>query len=102
VLRNNVGTPESSELRFTVYADSIENRFVATDPDLMTAIADITGGQTLAPDELDELPDLLEAFQRSTREESEPEDVWDRFPVFLAIVCLLAVEWFLRRRSGLV
>lgn len=102
VLRNNTGTPEEVELRFTVYSDNIENRFVAADPDLMSAIADTTGGAVLAPEDLGQLPELLAQFEQLTREEEDPVDVWDRMALFSAIIALLTAEWFLRRRSGLV
>ncbi len=102
MLYNNVGSPEQEELRFTVYSDSIENRFVAADPDLMSAIANTTGGAALEPSQLEQLPELLAQFQQMTREEEEPVDVWDRMALFSAIIGLLALEWFLRRRSGLV
>lgn len=102
VLHSNVGSPEEEELRFTVYADSIENRFVAADPDLMSVIADTTGGEALEPADIGRLPALLAEFQQMTRAEEDPVDVWDRMALFSAIIALLAVEWFLRRRSGLV
>jgi len=102
VLHNNVGTPEQEELRFTVYTDSIENRFVAADPDLMSAIADTTGGAAIEPSDIGQLPELLAEFQQLTHEEEDPVDVWDRLALFFAIIGLLSLEWFLRRRSGLV
>ena len=102
VLHNNVGSPEQEELRFTVYTDSIENRFVAADNDLMSAIADTTGGAVLEPGDLGRLPELLAEFQELSRDEEDPVDVWDRLALFSAIIGLLTLEWFLRRRSGLV
>jgi len=102
VLHNNVGTPKEEELRFTVYTDSIENRFVAADPDLMSSIADTTGGAALEPSEIEQLPELLAEFEQLTREEEDPVDVWDRMALFSTIIVLLSLEWFLRRRSGLV
>ncbi len=102
VLNSNIGSPEQEELQFTVYTDSIENRFVAADPDLMSAIADTTGGSVLEPSQIEQLPDLLAEFQQLTREEEDPVDVWDRMALFSAIIVLLSLEWFLRRRSGLV
>jgi hypothetical protein len=102
VLHNNVGTPEQEELRFTVYTDNVENRFVAADPDLMSSIADTTGGEAIAPSEIERLPELLAEFEQLSREEEDPVDVWDRMALFSAIIVLLSLEWFLRRRSGLV
>jgi hypothetical protein len=52
VLHNNVGEPKESEVRFTVYADSIEERFVASDPELMASISHITGGEPIALESL--------------------------------------------------
>ncbi|MDZ4860233.1 MAG: hypothetical protein SGI88_14750 [Candidatus Hydrogenedentes bacterium] len=88
--------------RFTVYSDSVESRFVSADPALLDDIAALTGGRSLALDELDALPGLVTQYERLTRMEQKHVDIWDRLGVFTTIVAILAIEWFIRRRSGLV
>ena len=101
-LHNNVGNPKEETVRFTVYADSLETRFVASNRPLMAHIAAVSGGEELPLDRWDELPRLVTDFELSTRQETKPEDAWDTRSFFFALMALLALEWFVRRRTGLV
>ncbi len=102
VLHNNIGQPTDSRVRFTVYSDSVERRFVASDSGLMARVAQITGGEALTIEDWGGLPGLVRDFNLASVEEVKPEDIWDSFKWFSLIVALLTVEWFLRRRAGLV
>lgn len=102
VLTNNVGKPEHDVVRFTVYDDSVEQRCVQADREMMNLIAEVTGGEMLEIGELNTLPDKMQAFETLARERVKPVDIWDRLPIFGSLVCLLGVEWFLRRASGLL
>jgi hypothetical protein len=101
-LRLNGEVKPEHDTRFTVYADSIENRFVAADPDLLRQVASVTGGETLQLDQLDRLPGKVSAYEEATRTNTRAVDAWDKMAVFAGLVGLLAIEWFIRRRSGLV
>lgn len=89
-------------MRFTVYADSLETRYVASNRPLMAQIAESSGGEELSLDRWNELPRLVTDFELSTRQETKPEDAWDTRSFFFALMALLALEWFVRRRAGLV
>lgn len=102
VLYNNVGKPEKDLVRFTLYDDSVEQRCVQADREMLNLISDVTGGQSLELTELKTLPDKIQAVEVLTRERIKPEDIWDRLPVFGMLICVLAVEWFVRRVSGLL
>jgi len=101
-LYDGAGGTEQGTVRFTVYSDSVEKRFVASNKELMDQISDITSGEPLTMAQWRELPDMARDFELSAREESKPFDVWDTITVFSVLVGLLAVEWFVRRREGLV
>jgi hypothetical protein len=101
-LHNNVGTPRTDVARFTVYSDLVENRLVASDAEALARLCAETGGELLGLDQLDDLPAKARAFSLQAREKSQPRDVWPRLPVFAAMVAALSVEWFLRKRWGLV
>jgi hypothetical protein len=101
-LYNNVGKPEKDVVRFTVYDDSVEQRCVQADREMMNLIAEVTGGEMLEVGELDTLPDKVRAFETLAKERVKPIDIWDRLPVFSTLICVLGVEWFLRRASGLL
>ncbi len=102
LLRSDGGKSAEESVRFTVYADSLETRFVASNDALMTQIAESSGGEVLSVDRWKELPRLLRDFELSTREEMKPEDVWDTRSFFFVLMGLLALEWLVRRRTGLV
>lgn len=102
VLYSNVGKPDKDVVRFTVYDDSVEQRCVQTDREMMNLISEVTGGQMLEIGDLDGLPDKMQEFETLAREQVKPRDIWDRLPVFSALICILGVEWFLRRTSGLL
>ncbi|GMW01847.1 MAG: hypothetical protein AMXMBFR84_29840 [Candidatus Hydrogenedentota bacterium] len=102
ILTYSAGEERTERIRFTVYSDSVEKRFVAADEDTMRQIASITGGECLSLEQLQDLAGKVKDYEQLTREKAKPEDVWDTLTVFSAILAFLALEWFVRRRSGLV
>lgn len=101
-LHNNIGEPKEDTVRFTVYQDSREKRFVAADPSLMGQVSRVTGGEPLKLDELKSLPDRVHRFELATAERRRPVDAWDGPGLFYLLIGLAAVEWLIRRLSGLV
>ncbi|GMV93368.1 MAG: hypothetical protein AMXMBFR82_31460 [Candidatus Hydrogenedentota bacterium] len=101
-MRSTVGESREASEWFTVYADSVESRFVAADPELLGQISSVTGGDVLAFEDLGSLPDRVREFERLSKEEAKPRDAWDTLGVFGILIGLLALEWFARRRTGLV
>jgi len=91
-------------VRFTVPDQDMELDQPAAEPTFLAKLARLTpGGRDVAPEEL---PILLQQLP-SRQDEFEEEIVtnislWDRWPVFLAVVGLLSLEWWLRKRWGLV
>jgi len=102
VLTNNMGQPREDTARFTVYSDSVETRLVAADRDLLAQAGRITGGGEIPLAGLKELPSRVRQFEELSRDKLKPRDIWDRLAVFSLLAGLLAVEWFARRRLGLV
>jgi len=95
-----------AEARFSVPDQDLELDNPAAEPTLMAQLAAATsmaGGRAIAPEEL---PDLLAEFAQK-QPELEEEIIarityWDTWPFFLLLVGLLGVEWYLRKRWGLV
>ena len=102
VLHSNMGEPKEQTVRFTVYNDSQELRYVSADREVMEQLSDITRGECLGLDDLDTLPAKVKEFEMLTRERVKPEDIWDRLSIFAALIGLVGVEWLIRRISGLV
>lgn len=101
-LFSNIGQPREERARFTVYSDSMEKRFVSADHDLLAQLSRVTGGEQLKLDALEQFPERLRQFELLSREKSDPVDVWDRLSIFSLLVVILSIEWFVRRRVGLV
>ncbi len=82
----------------------------AADPDQMERLASLTrqsGGRAVAPEQL---PALLEEIRQNPPQMVEEvltrwqlaDTTWDAWLVLSCLVALLGVEWFLRKRWGLV
>jgi hypothetical protein len=95
-----VGTARA---RFMVYAQDLELDNAAADTELMASLAAMTLGQRLAPEQL---PELLRRLAKATNsllvEHETKKTFWDSWPFFLLLVAILGVEWYLRKRWGLV
>ncbi|MEM6648110.1 MAG: carboxypeptidase-like regulatory domain-containing protein [Bacteroidota bacterium] len=89
---------------FRVGALDLEFRDTRADASLMRQVAQRSGGRALSIDQLDTLPaQLAELSLPVRRTEAVVETpLWHRYPFLVAIAVLLTIEWFLRKRSGMV
>lgn len=89
--------------RFLVYEQDLEMDNPVADPSLLAGLSEITGGESISPEELRPLLERLREtpldLQIETLSKSEP---WDSWPFFVLVVVLLSSEWWLRKRWGLV
>lgn len=93
----------TAHARFLVEQRDLELENPAADPSLMASLAEVTGGQTLAPEQLVTwLRELQESPDNVVVETQSRKTLWDTWPFFLLFVGLLCVEWWLRKRWGLV
>jgi hypothetical protein len=100
---NLLGTAEA---RFLVPQQDLELDRPAAEPTLMAQLAEMTkpaGGAALAAEELPALLKRLAEQPPELKEEVVARfTYWDTWPFFLLFVTLLGVEWYLRKRWGLV
>lgn len=99
----------TARAEFLVFDRDVEFSNPAADPDLMASLAAWTkdeGGRAVAPEEL---PKLLQELADRPPEYEERETRWklagtsaDAWVFFAALVALLSVEWWLRKKWGLV
>ena len=75
----------------------------AADAPTLESLAAMTGGQSLAPEQL---PDLVRRLASETQhlevQQETKKTFWDTWSFFLTLVGLLGLEWYLRKRWGLV
>jgi uncharacterized membrane protein len=93
----------STKARFLVIEQDLELDSPMADATLMENLATMTGGKALVPEEL---PALLRQLAEDTQalevQTEAKKTFWDTWPFFLVLVGLLSVEWYLRKRWGLV
>ncbi len=93
----------SARARFLVSHQDLELDNASADAATMGALAAMTGGKSLAPEELPELiRSLTEHTEQLDVQRETKKTFWDTWPFFLLLVALLGVEWYLRKRWGLV
>jgi hypothetical protein len=98
---NSLGLPAMS--RFIVDARDLEMDNPAADPDLLAEIAAITGAAPLPAEEFGKfLDDLLSQGVSTEITRQRQLNLWDNWPLLGVFVLLLATEWVVRKKRGLV
>ncbi|MFT4557229.1 MAG: hypothetical protein ACI92S_002592, partial [Planctomycetaceae bacterium] len=85
-----VSPPESGELAQT-----------AANVELLEQMANASGGVYLREEQIGKLPELLDPLSSGRVVESSMV-IWQSYWWFAAMILLLAVEWILRKRAGLL
>lgn len=68
--------------------------------DLLTQIADTSGGRLFMPDELKDLPKQFKTFDGHVSHYEE-SPLWDRWPWLVLLCALMTTEWVIRKINGL-
>ena len=93
----------ATRARFLVFEQDLELDNAAADATVLESLAAMTGGKSLAPEEL---PDLLRRMMEETEalevKTEAKQSLWDTWPFFFLLVGLLGMEWYLRKRWGMV
>ncbi|RLS35710.1 MAG: hypothetical protein DWH79_01295 [Planctomycetota bacterium] len=90
--------------RFTVVRQDLELANPRANPLLMRQLAEVTeGGGVRSPEELGEVFDDIRTRPSAfDLQQQWSATLWDKWPMFLLMAGLLCVEWYLRKRWGLV
>jgi uncharacterized membrane protein len=93
----------AAKARFLVSEQDLELDNASADSEMMKSLAAMTGGQTLAPEQL---PELIRSLAEETKhlevQQETKKTFWDTWTFFVTVVALLGVEWYVRKRWGLV
>ena len=68
--------------------------------DLLTQIADVSGGRLFLPDQLHELPRMFKTFDGNVSKYEETP-LWDRWPWLVLLFVLMTTQWVVRKVNGL-
>jgi uncharacterized membrane protein len=90
-----------SSARFNVYQDDREMENPAADRKLLREIAELTAGQSIAPEGLSKYLTSLDT-SATERVSVTEKRIWDNWTFFLIFAALLCLEWWLRKRKGWV
>lgn len=90
--------------RFLVELRDLELDNPAADPALLAELAELSGGTVVPPEQLTTLLDrwLVDPPGRERMTVFRRTLLWDNAWLLAAFVALLSLEWFFRKRSGLV
>jgi hypothetical protein len=102
VLRNNIGSPTELATTVDVLSASVEHRVLSADPEAMARLAAISDGESVAPDEVGDLPGIVRRWRAARQIATRRAALWDRWWILIGILAALGLEWFLRRREGLL
>lgn len=93
----------TARARFQIFEQDLELDNAVADANGLESLAAMTGGRSQAPEQLSDLVTRLaqDTSQLDVQTE-EKQSLWDNWTFFLLFVGLLGIEWFLRKRWGLV
>ena len=93
----------STRARFLVFQQDLELDNASADVETMKSLAAMTGGKSVFPEQLrDLIQSLAENTEHLEVQQETKKTFWDTWTFFLTVVILLTVEWYLRKRWGLV
>ena len=78
-----------------------ENFHTGQNKELLTKLADATGGRYWEQNELDRLPKEI-SYSEAGISVRDTKELWDMPAVFLLLLGLMAADWLLRRKWGVV
>lgn len=93
----------TAQARFLVFEQDRELDNPAADRGALESLASITGGKAVPPEQL---PALVAQIQKESQkllvQTQTKTTPWDTWPFFLTFVLLLVIEWYLRKKWGMV
>ena len=91
--------------RFSVGDLNLEFQDTRMNAELLRQLAERSGGRYLEPEEFDNLDAALasqDSFAPNVQHQQRELELWNWRTVLIVLIVLLALEWFLRKRSGML
>jgi hypothetical protein len=101
-LRNNVGKPAELSQDVEVVSASVEKRELSADPETMRKLAEISGGAVVKAEDVARMGEVVRRWEAARQIAHRQQPVWDRWWLLTGVLGLLGVEWWLRRKEGLI
>jgi N6-adenosine-specific RNA methylase IME4 len=93
----------TARARFLVFRQDLELDNASADAGLLASLARAADGKSIPGEELPKLIHQLAADTAHLEvQEQTKKTLWDTWTLLLAVVSLLGLEWYLRKRWGLV
>ena len=102
ILRNNIGKPEELSQNVEVVSASIEKKELSADLDLMRRLAEVSGGEPVKGEDIARLPEIVRHWEAARQLAHRQQPFWDRWWLLGGVLALLGLEWWFRRREGLL
>lgn len=93
---------DTAYTRFIVDARDLELDYPSADHDFLKEIASMTGGSSMKPEDLGSLIERLKQTRFSALTRIQIITLWDNWWLLLAFVSVMSLEWYLRKKRGLV
>jgi uncharacterized membrane protein len=100
--RNGELMRETAYTRFIVDARDLELDYPSADLDFLKELSAMTGGSSMSPEDLGSLFERLKQTKFNALTRIQVIALWDNWWFLLAFVSLMSVEWYLRKKRGLV
>ena len=101
-LHSNIGQPAELSQTIEVLSASVEKKELSADRETMRQLAQISGGAVVSTEELGQMPRVLQRWEASRQLAHRREPIWDKWWVLGCMLGLLGIEWWQRRREGLL
>ena len=101
-LHSNIGQPAELSQTIEVLSASVEKKELSADRETMRQLAQISGGAVVSTEELAQMPRVLQRWDASRQLAHRREPIWDKWWVLGCMLGLLGIEWWQRRREGLL
>ena len=90
------------ETEFLIHPpQDLEMQVLASNRSVLEQVAKITGGKYYDESQADRVSESLKGLRTGKIEQSRTL-LWQSYPWFFAVMSLLAIEWYLRKRAGFI